>query len=368
MNPLRVPFLDLQPEFAGLETEWLDAIRRIGRSGAFILGPEVRAFETEFAARVGAPHAVSVANGTDALILALEALDIGPGDEVVTTPYSFFATAEVISRVGATPVFVDIDPVTFNLDLAGLEARLTPRTRAVLPVHLFGCPMDMTTLKAFAAAHRLAVVEDCAQACGASHAGRAVGNWGDFGCFSFYPTKVLGGYGDGGIITVRDVEHLERIKSLRNHGASAAFMHDSIGYNSRLDEIQAALLRIKLRRLDAAVARRRQVADWYAQGFAGSVVSTPQSPHGEHAYNLYTIRTPQRDRVRERLQDADIGLNLCYPVPLHLQAVYRGLGYRPGDLPVAERASTQCISLPIHPYLSEAQVARVVDVVRDAAA
>lgn len=363
MTDFPVPFLDLQPEFEELESEWLGAIRRIGQSGAFILGPEVHAFEREFADYTGASHAVSVANGTDALILALKALDIGPGDEVITTPYSFFATAEVISRVGATPVFVDIDPATFNLDIEQVADRVTPRTRAVLPVHLFGCPMDMTALHDTAERQGIAVIEDCAQACGAAHGGRPVGSWGAFGCFSFYPTKILGCYGDGGIITLRDQSHVDRIKSLRNHGASEAFMHDAIGYNSRLDEIQAALLRIKLRRLGESIERRRRVASWYERGFAGSDVVAPTSPHGDHVYNLYTIRTPDRDRVKERLREAGIGFNLCYPVPLHLQKVYRGLGYGPGDLPHADRASRECISLPIYPHMSEAQVQRVVDVV-----
>ncbi|MDZ7843097.1 MAG: DegT/DnrJ/EryC1/StrS family aminotransferase [Gammaproteobacteria bacterium] len=358
-----VPFLDLQPEFEELESEWLDAVRRIGMSGAFILGPEVRAFEQEFADYVGAPHAVSVANGTDALVLALKALDVGAGDEVITTPYSFFATAEVVSQVGATPVFVDIDPVTFNLDIDQVESRITGRTRAVLPVHLFGCPMDMTALNELAGRRGIAVIEDCAQACGATHADRRVGSWGGFGSFSFYPTKILGCYGDGGAITIQDAGHVEKIRSLRNHGASAPFVHDAIGYNSRLDEIQAALLRIKLRRLEENIERRRRVAAWYQRGFESTDVVTPASPHGEHVYNLYTIRTPGRDRVKAHLQSAGIGFNLCYPLPLHLQKVYRHLRYATGDLPRADRASLECISLPIHPWMSQRQVERVVEVV-----
>lgn len=361
-----VPFLDLTPEFEALEAQWMKAIRRAGATGAFILGPEVHAFERELAAYIGAPHAVAVANGTDALILALEAAGVGPGDEVVTTPYSFFATAEVISRVGARPVFADIEPATFNLDVEQVAARITDKTRAILPVHLFGCPMDMSALNAIAGERGVAVIEDCAQACGASHAGERVGSQGGFGCFSFYPTKVLGCYGDGGTVTARDAGHVERIRHLRNHGASAPFVHDAIGYNSRLDEIQAALLRIKLARLDAAIERRREVAGWYDRDFEGSEVVVPVSPHGAHVYNLYTIRTPRRDRVRQRLQAARIGFNLCYPQPLHLQAVYRDLGYAPGDLPRAEQASRESISLPIHPYMSEQQVERVVEVVRGA--
>lgn len=363
MNESPVPFLDLKAEFEALEAEWLDAIRRIGLSGAFILGPEVHAFEREFAEYVGAPYAVSVANGTDALVLSLKALGIGPGDEVVTTPYSFFATAEVVSRVGATPVFVDIDPVSFNLDIEQTAAAINDRTRAIIPVHLFGCPVDMTELDEVAGRRGVAVIEDCAQAFGATHDARRVGSWGAFGCFSFYPTKILACYGDGGIITTREAAHAKRLKSLRNHGASASFVHDSIGYNSRLDEIQAALLRIKLRGIADNIARRRQVATWYEKGFAESRVATPGSPHGEHVYNLYTIRTPDRDGVKERLRAAGIGFNVCYPIPLHRQAVYRDLGYAAGDLPNADQASLECISLPIHPHMTEDQVGRVVEVV-----
>jgi len=366
MTDFPIPFLDLKPEFEELEAEWMDAIRRVGATGAFILGPEVQAFEREFAEYTGAPYAVSVANGTDALVLALESLGVGTGDEVITTPYSFFATAEVVSRVGATPVFVDIDPVTYNLDTDQVAERVTHRTRAILPVHLFGCPMDVSALNEVAERLGIPVIEDCAQACGASHEGRRVGGLAAFGCFSFYPTKVLGCYGDGGIITLRDAEHVERIKSLRNHGASSAFVHDAIGYNSRLDEIQAALLRIKLRRIGDAIERRRRVAAWYDRGFEGTGVGVPGSPHGEHVYNLYTIRTANRDRVRDCLAEARIGFNVCYPQPLHLQAVYSDLGYAPGDLPQADRASRECISLPIHPYMNEDQVERVVEVVLSA--
>jgi dTDP-4-amino-4,6-dideoxygalactose transaminase len=363
MSEEPIPFLDLKSEFKELESEWLDAIRRIGASGSFIMGPEVRAFEREFADRVDAPHAVSVGNGTDALMLALQALDVGPGDEVITTPYSFFAAAEVISRVGATPVFVDIELESFDLDIDQVEAAINDRTRAVIPVHLFGCPANMTALEALARRRGVEVIEDCAQAFGATHEGRTVGGWGGFGCFSFYPTKVLGCYGDGGIITLQDADLAERIRRLRNHGASATFVHEAIGCNSRLDEIQAALLRIKLRRVDDGIARRREVASWYEHGFQDSDVVTPGSPHGEHVYNLYTIRTSDRDGVMERLQTAGIAFNLCYRIPLHLQPVYRGLGYEPGDLPNADRASRESISLPIHPYMNEEQVARVVQVV-----
>lgn len=359
-----VPFLNLQSEFDSLQSEWLQKIRTIGTSGMFILGPEVKAFEKEFAEYVGAPHAISVANGTDALILSLLALDIGAGDEVITTPYSFFATAEAISRVGAIPVFVDIDPVFFNLDTTKVEQAISAKTKAILPVHLFGCPMDMNALATIAEQHGLAIIEDCAQAFGAISGKQRVGACGDFGCFSFYPTKILGCYGDGGIITVKNEAHLERIVSLRNHGAKASFVHDKIGYNSRLDEIQAALLRIKLPMVDEYIGKRLQVVRRYHEAFSGTDVKIPLTPDwGQHVFNLYTIRSDKRDRIHQALKQESIGFNLCYPKPFHLQEVYEYLGYRLGDLPVVEQASLDCISLPIYPDMPESHVDRVVDVV-----
>ncbi|MEW7980031.1 MAG: DegT/DnrJ/EryC1/StrS family aminotransferase [Candidatus Sedimenticola endophacoides] len=360
-----VPYLDLKGEFEALQADWFAAIRDIGAGGAYILGPNVRAFEQEAAQYVGSRHAIAVANGTDALVLSLRALEIGPGDEVITSPFTFFATAEAISTVGATPVFADIDEESFNLDPESVRARINGRTRAILPVHIFGNPAPMTALGELAGTHGLALIEDAAQAFGARHGAAPVGSLGDTGCFSFYPTKVLGCYGDGGLITTGSDAVRERLLKLRNHGASAPFTHDELGYNSRLDEVQAALLRIKLRRLEQDVSARRRVAAWYDQRLAGSDAIVPVHPDdGRHAYNLYTIRHPRRDALRALLNENRVGNSQCYPLGLHLQAVYRHLGYRPGDLPVVDRLRGETLSLPIFPAMSEAQVERVCELVK----
>lgn len=361
-----VRFLDLGAEFAELKDDWFTAIEGLGAKGAFVLGEQVERFESAFAAAVGVPHAVSVANGTDALILSLEALGIGPGDEVITTPYTFFASAEAISRVGATPVFADLDADTFNLDPAQAETLINAKTRAIMPVHLFGCPVDMRAIATLAERHGLAVVEDAAQAYGASVGERRVGSLGDCGAFSFYPTKVLGCYGDGGMISCHSAEVAERLRKARNHAATAPFMHDGLGYNSRLDAIQAALLEKKLGRVEADIEGRRAVADTYDAGLAGSPVTSPPRPdYGRHVFNLYTVRTPARDALREHLSEQQIPSSLCYPLPLHLQPVYTHLGYQPGQLPVAEKASTEALSLPIYPGMPRAAIERVARTVRD---
>ncbi len=358
-----VPYLDLSQEFSALRDEWFALADVSGSKGQWILGPNVSAFEEEAAAYVGTRHAVSVANGTDALVLSLRVLGVGPGDEVITTPYTFFATAESISLVGATPVFADIDAVSFNLDPVSVESRITSKTRAIMPVHLFGHPADMTSLNALAETHKLAVVEDAAQAFGARHDGACVGSHGATGCFSFYPTKVLGCYGDGGLITTNDDALAEHIRRLRNHGASAPFMHVEFGCNSRLDEIQAALLRIKLRVIDEAISARNRIADRYDAQLADRDVITPARPgNGLHAFNLYTIRMQGRDAARARLNEQKIGSSLCYPLGLHLQEVYESLAYKPGDLPVTEACSLVSLSLPIFPDMTEAQVDRVCEV------
>jgi dTDP-4-amino-4,6-dideoxygalactose transaminase len=360
--PEGVPYLSLQQEFHSLRAEWFSRIESIGASGAFILGPHVRAFEQEAAAYIGSEFAVAVANGTDALVLSLRALDIGPGDEVITSPFTFFATAEAISIVGATPVFADIDEASFNLDPESVATRINARTRAILPVHIFGNPADMERLNQLARQHGLKVIEDGAQAFGA-HAGEStVGSLGDCGCFSFYPTKVLGCYGDGGLISSSDEVTRERLLKLRNHGASAPFTHDELGYNSRLDEVQAALLRIKLEKLEQDIAARTQVADWYDARLAGLDLVTPLRPaRGRHAFNLYTIRHPRRDALRAHLNEHRIGNSQCYPLGLHLQRIYAGLGYRPGDLPVVDRLCGETLSLPIFPAMTETQVDYVCD-------
>lgn len=352
-----VPYLSLQQEFQSLREEWFNRIEAIGAGGAFILGPNVRAFEEEAAGHIGSEFAVAVANGTDALVLSLRALDIGPGDEVITSPFTFFATAEAISIVGATPVFADIDESSFNLDPNSVAARINAKTKALLPVHIFGNPADMGSLNQLAQQHGLKVIEDGAQAFGARCGEAVVGSLGDSGCFSFYPTKVLGCYGDGGLISTSDATFRERLLKLRNHGATAPFTHDELGYNSRLDEIQAALLRIKLDKLEQDIAARARVADWYDVRLSKLDLVTPVRPaQGRHAFNLYTIRHPRRDALRTHLNEHKIGNSQCYPLGLHLQQIYADLGYRPGDLPVVDRVCGETLSLPIFPAMTEAQV------------
>lgn len=363
-KPMPVPFLDLTTQYKDLETEWLAAIRETGNRGSFVLGPHVQAFEKEFAEVVGVKHAIGVANGTDSLYLSLRALGIGPGDEVITTPFTFFASAETIDMVGATPVFADILPDSFCLDPVSVRAKITTRTKAILPVHIFGHPAEMGEIMEIASKHKLAVVEDCAQAFGATHNGKVVGAMGDTGSFSFYPTKVLGCYGDGGMITTNRDDLNEHIRRLRNHGAAKPFIHVEIGMNSRLDEIQAALLRLKLKRIQADIAGRQQVAAEYTQRLAGSAVKTPSLPkNGTHAFNLYTVRIPKkRDAVRQALTDAQIGTSQCYPQGLHLQDVYKKLGYQPGSLPACEHASTETLSLPVYPGMPLGHIERVCEV------
>ena len=360
-----VPFLKLTNEFEALETEWFEAIRGAGSTGQFILGPQVQAFESEMAAKLGVEHAVGLANGTDALVLSLKALGIGPGDEVITTPYTFFATVEAIMQVGATPVFVDIQSDSFNLDPSQIPERISARTKAILPVHLFGRPADMAAIMSIAKDYDLKVIEDAAQAFGAKVDGQPVGSIGHAGCFSFYPTKVLGCYGDGGMVSTNEIAVESGLRHLRNHCATQPFIHDDAGYNSRLDEIQAALLRIKLRQVDEAIAQRQRVAATYDDLLSDVDVVRPARPHyGEHVFNLYTIKTAWRDGLRAALTDNQIASSICYPLPLQLQQVCQSLGYKEGDLPVSEQVSSEALSLPIFPDMTEGQIERVCQVIR----
>lgn len=362
-----VPFLDLTQEFKALEAEWLSLIRETGGRGSFILGPNVTAFEREFADYVGVKHAIAVANGTESLVLSLRALGIRSGDEVITAPYTFFASSEAIDTVGATPVFADISRDSFTLDPQSIAKKITTKTRAIVVVHIFGHPCDMNAISEIAKQHKLAVIEDCAQSFGATSYGKRVGSIGDCGSFSFYPTKVLGCYGDGGMVTTNSDAVNEHIRRLRNHGAIKPFIHVEIGCNSRLDEIQAALLRLKLKRVAADIEGRRRVAAEYDRRFAGTAVVAPKKPsNGEHVYNLYTVRVPKRDAVRQLLTDAQIATSLCYPQGLHLQEVYRHLGYQPGSLPVCEQTTTENLSLPVYPSMPQAHIDRVVEVVLQA--
>lgn len=359
-----IPLVDLRAEHAPLVPALVRAFERVAYSGQLILGEEVRAFEQEAAAALGVAHAVGVSSGTDALLAALLALGIGPGHEVITTAYSFFATAGSIARTGATPVFVDIDLDTWNLDPALVEAAITRRTRAIVPVHLFGRPCDMRAITLIAARHRLYVVEDAAQAFGARTPEGPAGGLGDAGCFSFFPTKNLGALGDGGLVTTDSEAAAERVRLLRTHGARAKHVHVEIGGNFRLDALQAALLREKLPHVERWTAARRRNAELYGQLFAtaaldpGDLVFPREWPAG-HVFHQYVIRTPRRDALRTHLARHGIATEVYYPRPLPLQPVFSHLGHREGSFPGAERASREALSLPIFPELGEARITRV---------
>jgi dTDP-4-amino-4,6-dideoxygalactose transaminase len=357
-----VPFMNIAAEFRKYEKSWLAKISEIGASGCFILGPEVSAFEREFAEHIGVKHAVAVANGTDALVLSLRALGIGPGDEVITTPYSFFASAEAISVVGARPVFADIDQHSFTIDPQCIVEKMTPKTKAILPVHIFGHACNMPAIIALAEMSGIAVIEDCAQAFGAKIDGRYVGAFGDCGCFSFYPTKVLGCFGDGGILTTNDYKIADHVRILRNHGMVAAYHHIELGCNSRLDEVQAALLRLRLRHADDDIEARRAVAAQYQYLLKDLALQTPQSPDAaSHVYGVYTIRLKDRDRVRQALSARGICTALYYPQSLHLQTVYLDLGYLPGSMPISECLTDENLSLPIYPRMPLSQIKQVAE-------
>jgi dTDP-4-amino-4,6-dideoxygalactose transaminase len=362
--PVRIPIFDPRPQLEELWDEIMAAIERVLRSGQFILGPEVEAFEREVAAYLGVKHAIGVNSGTDALIIALHALGIGPGDEVITTPFTFFATAEAISRVDATPVFVDIEPRTFNINPELIEPAITPRTRAILPVHLYGHPADMDPIMEIARTYNLKVVEDAAQAFGALYKGKKAGTIGDVGCFSFFPTKNLGAFGDGGLIATNDNEVADRARMLRVHGAQKKYYHEMIGYNSRLDELQAAVLRVKLPFVDAWNEARRRAAACYNLLLAGvpEILLPTETANALHVYHQYTIRLEPvaRRRVLDALGRAAVAVATYYPVPLHLLPPYSGRSWR---LPESEVAAAQVLSLPIWPQIApetQERVARVI--------
>jgi dTDP-4-amino-4,6-dideoxygalactose transaminase len=355
-----VPLLDLQAQYLPIRDAVLAAITRVCDSQRFIMGPEVEGLERELAAMLGAKEAVGVSSGTDALLAAMMAIGIGPGDEVITTTYSFFATGGCIARLGARPVFVDIDPVTYNVDPSALAAAVTPRTKAVLPVHLYGCSAEMAPILEAAGRAGLAVIEDAAQAIGSLYHGRAVGSLGTFGCFSFFPSKNLGAFGDGGFVTTNDSALAHRLRLVRNHGAEPKYFHKFIGANFRLDALQAAVLRVKLPHLRAWTDARRRNAERYREflaplAAAGKVV-LPVEPDGcYHIYNQFVVRVGDRDRVKAALDAARIGAEIYYPVPFHLQECFAYLGYRKGDFPRAEEAADHTLALPIYGELTEAQ-------------
>jgi dTDP-4-amino-4,6-dideoxygalactose transaminase len=363
---MQVPLLDLRAQYADIKNDVDQAIHRVLDSTRFIGGPEVAGLEEEIARYCACPHAIGCASGTDALLLALRALDVGPGDEVVTTAFSFFASAGAVANVGARPVFVDVDPRTFNLDAHRLEAAITPLTKAVVAVHLFGQCCDLTAVQAVCDKHRLYLIEDAAQAIGAEWEGRRAGSVGDVGCFSFFPSKNLGAAGDGGLVTVRDAALGERVRLLREHGAKPKYYHALVGTNSRLDALQAAILRVKLRHLDRWSEKRAKNAALYDQLFEGARLTRPyRDARARHIYNQYVIRVPERDAMRQHLADRGIGTEIYYPVPLHLQQCFSPLGYREGDMPQSEAAANEVLALPIYPELTEEQIRYVATCVRD---
>jgi dTDP-4-amino-4,6-dideoxygalactose transaminase len=365
---MQVPLLDLKPQHAHLREELRAALDHILDSQQFVLGEEVRLLETELARYSATRHAVGCASGSDALLLALMALDIKAGDEVITTPFSFFATASAIARTGATPVFVDIDPRTYNLDPSLVEAAVTPRTRAIMPVHLYGQCAAMDSLREIAARHALPIIEDAAQAIGAEDAGRRAGSLGRIGCFSFYPTKNLGAAGDAGLLTTDDDALAERLRRLRVHGGATEYLHTEIGLNSRLDALQAAVLRVKLPHLDGWSQARRERAETYSllltQARLPFNLHAPFiREHVRHIFHQYVVRVPEhRDALVEHLKAHGVGVKIYYPVPLHMQECFRYLGYEPGALPEAERAARETLALPIYPELRLEQQQYVVDV------
>jgi len=364
-----VPLLDLHAQYSPLRQHLLDAVTRVCDSQRFIGGPEVEGLEKELAAYLATPHAIGMSSGTDALLAALMAINIGPGDEVITPTYSFFATAGAVARLGAKPVLVDIDADTFNLDPAATIAAITPRTKAIIPVHLFGQSAELKPILDAALPKNITVIEDAAQAIGSLYRGRAVGSWGAIGCFSFFPSKNLGGFGDGGLVTTTDAGLAHRLKLIRNHGMEPKYYHHMVGANFRIDALQAAVLRVKLPYLASWSQARRANAARYRALFAdagSSQVTLPvEAPDRTHIYNQFVIRGPERDRLKAHLDAAGIGTEIYYPVPFHLQECFVDLGYKAGAFPVAESAATTSLALPIYPELTEAQQAAVVGAIRN---
>ncbi len=362
---MKIPQFDLTRQYARIEPEIQAAITRVLRSGRFILGPEGEALEAECAAALGVGHAVGVASGSDALRLAFSALGIGPGDEVITPAFSFVASATAVLQTGARPVFADVDPVTLTLAPERAEAAVTPRTRAILVVHLYGLPAAMEPLSSLAAARGLALIEDAAQAFGATSGGRLVGSLGAAGAFSFYPTKNLGAYGDAGLVVTGDPELASRLRRARNHGQARKYEHVEYGWTSRLDEMQAAVLRAKLRHLEEWTEARRRTAARYAAGLASCLVTLPPNPaSARHVFHQYTIRTPHRDALAKHLAGADIGTACHYPLPIPEQPMFRELGYGGTVCPNAWAASQEVLSLPCFPELTDDEVDAVVDAIR----
>ncbi|MGB9840910.1 DegT/DnrJ/EryC1/StrS family aminotransferase [Thermovenabulum sp.] len=365
---MHISFLDLKAQYQTIKKEIKKEIEEVLESGNYILGPKEKEFEKEIAEYLGVKHAIGVANGTDALVLSLDALGIGPGDEVITTPYTFFASAEAVSRVGAKPVFADISfDDNLNIDVRQIKKKITKNTKAIIPVHIFGCPCNMDEIIQIARKYNLYIIEDACQAIGAQYKGKKAGTLGDIGCFSFFPTKNLGGYGDGGLVVTNNDEIAEKIMTLRVHGSTKKYYHSRIGYNSRLDEIQAAILKVKLKYIDKWNQKRIEKAKLYNDKLKNLPITLPKiydENHKKHVFHLYTILTPKRDELKNYLEQKGIPTGIYYPLPLHLQEAYKDLGYKDGDMPNAEKASRQALSLPLYPELKEEEIYYITEAVK----
>ncbi|MBI4698518.1 MAG: DegT/DnrJ/EryC1/StrS family aminotransferase [Nitrospirae bacterium] len=362
MKKTPIPMLDLTAQFNALRPEIENAVKQILESGHFILGANVEALEKEIAGYHNVKYAVSLASGTDALHLSLRAVGIKEGDEVITTPFTFIAAAEAIAYVGAIPVFADIDKDTLNIDPSQIEKKITSKTKAIIPVHLFGLPADMDEIMNMARSYDLKVIEDCAQAFGARYKDKAAGSIGDAGCFSFYPSKNLGAYGDGGMLITNDQGIYEKVRLLRNHGSASAYNHSFIGYNSRLDEIQAAILRIKLRHIDSYNQTRAGLAKLYTSAISSVVQCPVEKDDRNHVYHQYTIRTNKRAEIKKALEDNAVSSVVYYPIPLHLQQAFSYLGHKKNDFPESDAAASDVLSLPIYPELPPEKVAYIANI------
>jgi len=377
LSSLTVPLLDLKGQYQAIREEVREAMDRVVESQHFILGPEVEALEREVASYCECEFGIGVSSGTDALLAALMAIGIKAGDEIITATYSFFATAGAIARLGARPVFVDIDPLTYNIDPEKIESQITPRTRAIIPVHLYGQVAEMETVMDIASRHNLYVIEDAAQAIGSEYNGRRAGSIGHFGCFSFFPSKNLGGFGDGGMVTANDAELTAKVKLMRNHGYSPKYYNKVVGGNFRLDALQAAVLRVKLKYLDQWTEGRQRNAETYRKLFAESGLVTgvhsgswkialpAEAPQRRHIYNQFVIRSIRRDELIEHLKRRQIGCEVYYPVPLHLQECFADLGHKEGDFPASERAARETLALPIYPELTREMIESVVNAIAE---
>ena len=367
---MNVPLLDLKVQFQSLRKEVIAEIQAVCEEQGFILGPRLVAFEESIARYIGSRYAIGCASGSDALLLSLMAMGVKAGDEVITIPFTFFATASTVSRLGAKPVFIDIQPDTFNIDPKLVEQAMTPRTKAIIPVHLFGQCADMTAINEIAKRKRVGVIEDACQAIGAAQDGKRAGVLGDTGCFSFFPSKNLGGFGDGGLITTNDKALADSLAMLRVHGSQVRYLHEAIGINSRLDALQAAVLQVKLKYLDQWNEGRRRNAERYQQLFAQTkhvdrVVLPPTTPGNFHVYNQFTVRAPKRDALRAFLKEKGVGTEVYYPLPMHLQNCYRDLGHQKGSFPVSEQAAEEVMSIPIYAELTESQQSYVVEMIAE---